>query len=88
MRQCTVDFDAVREGLGDRWQPYQAYTVDRARTASGKAALRVLMRDLAVPVIPQTELAGIAVRNLTDDEASDAQASDSSGADRFERAVV
>ena len=61
MRQCTVEFDAVREGLGDRWQPYHAYTVDRARTASGKAALRVLMRDLALPVIPQTELAGLAV---------------------------
>jgi pimeloyl-ACP methyl ester carboxylesterase len=61
MQRCTVDLIGVRAGMGERWEPYEAYTLDRARSPSGKAALRVLMRDLAVPAIPQAELERIAV---------------------------
>jgi pimeloyl-ACP methyl ester carboxylesterase len=61
MERCTVDFAGVRAGVGERWEPYQAYTLDRARSPAGKAALRVLMRDLAVPTIPAEELERIAV---------------------------
>src|SRR5919198_4710489 len=45
MRRCTVDFGDVRAGIGDRWEPFKAYTVDRARAPSGKKALRILMRE-------------------------------------------
>jgi pimeloyl-ACP methyl ester carboxylesterase len=61
MQRCTVDFAGVRAGMGERWEPFAAYSLDRARSASGKAALRVLMRELAVPAIPQAELERIAV---------------------------
>ena len=61
MERCTVDFGGVRAGVGERWEPYQAYTLDRARSPAGKAALRVLMRDLAVPAISTEELERIAV---------------------------
>jgi pimeloyl-ACP methyl ester carboxylesterase len=61
MQRCTVDFPGVRAGMGEHWEPFEAYTLDRARSPSGKAALRVLMRELAVPAIPQAELERIAV---------------------------
>ena len=59
MQRCTVDYAGVRAGMGERWDPYAAYTLDRARAPSGKAALRVLMRDLAVPAIPPADLGRI-----------------------------
>src|SRR5439155_13334465 len=55
MRQCTVDFDGFREELGDRWEPYQSYTLERAATPSAKAALKVIMRELAAPPIPHED---------------------------------
>jgi pimeloyl-ACP methyl ester carboxylesterase len=61
MQRCTVDLARVRAGMGERWEPFEAYTLDRARSPGGKAALRVLMRELAVPAIPQAELERIAV---------------------------
>jgi pimeloyl-ACP methyl ester carboxylesterase len=61
MQRCTVDFGEVRAGIGDRWEPFKEYTLDRARVASGKAALRVLMREVAVPRIPEADLERIAV---------------------------
>jgi pimeloyl-ACP methyl ester carboxylesterase len=61
MERCTADFGAVQDALGERWQPYAAYTLDRARSSAGKAALRVLMRELAVPAIPPAQLERIPV---------------------------
>jgi pimeloyl-ACP methyl ester carboxylesterase len=61
MQRCTVDYDGVRAAMGERWEPFQAYTLDRARSSSGKAALRVLMRELAVPAIPPADLERIDV---------------------------
>lgn len=61
MQRCTADFAAVRAGIGERWEPFEAYTLDRARSPEGKAALRVMMRDLAVPAIPPGELERLGV---------------------------
>jgi pimeloyl-ACP methyl ester carboxylesterase len=61
MKRCTVDYAGVRAGMGEHWSPYAAYTLDRARAPSGKAALRVLMRELAVPAIPPADLERIDV---------------------------
>jgi pimeloyl-ACP methyl ester carboxylesterase len=61
MQRCTVDFDAVRAGMGELWEPFQAYTLDRARSPQGRAALRVVMRELAVPAIAPVELQRITV---------------------------
>jgi pimeloyl-ACP methyl ester carboxylesterase len=59
MRHCTVDFDGIRKGLGERWEPYQNYALERARTPSVKVALRVMMREIAVPPIPPEDLSRI-----------------------------
>ena len=33
MQRCTVDFAAVRAGVGERWEPYEAYTLERSAVA-------------------------------------------------------
>jgi pimeloyl-ACP methyl ester carboxylesterase len=60
-RRCTVDLDGVRGQMGERWESFAAYSLDRARTPSAKAALRTLMGQLGVPPIPKADLARIAV---------------------------
>jgi pimeloyl-ACP methyl ester carboxylesterase len=59
LRNCTVDLDGLRDEMGERWEPFQAYVLDRA--PSVKAALPVLMRQLGMPAIPSADLARIAV---------------------------
>jgi pimeloyl-ACP methyl ester carboxylesterase len=61
MRQVTVDPDRVRALLGDRWAASQAYSLDRARTPSVRAANRRMLRDLGIPQISPEDLARIAV---------------------------
>jgi pimeloyl-ACP methyl ester carboxylesterase len=61
LERCTVDYDGVREGMGERWESFRAYSVDRAQAPSSKAALRVIMRQLALPVIPDDRLTQIEV---------------------------
>ncbi len=61
MNRCTVDYEGVRRGMGERWDAFEAYTLDRARSPSGKAALRMMMRELAVPLIPPADLERIPV---------------------------
>lgn len=60
-RRCTVDLDGVREQMGDRWDQFAAYNLDRARSPGAKAALRGLMSEVGVPAIPPEDLARIAV---------------------------
>lgn len=61
MNRCTHDYGATRAALGDRWKPFADYTLECARSPRGKAALRTMMRDLAVPMIPPGDLVRIAV---------------------------
>jgi pimeloyl-ACP methyl ester carboxylesterase len=61
MRRCSLDLDALREEMGERWEPFAAYSLDRARTPDVKAAGRALMRKVGVPRIPAAELARISV---------------------------
>jgi pimeloyl-ACP methyl ester carboxylesterase len=61
LHHCTVDPEGLRRDMGDRWEPYQAYVLDRARTRSVQAALRRLMMKVGVPAIPPADLARIAV---------------------------
>jgi pimeloyl-ACP methyl ester carboxylesterase len=61
MRRCSLDLDALRDQMGERWEPFEAYNLDRARAPGVKAAVRALMRHVGVPVIPPAQLARIAV---------------------------
>jgi pimeloyl-ACP methyl ester carboxylesterase len=60
-RQCMVDLDGWRGQMGELGEALEAYALDRARTASVKAALHKLMPQFGVPAIPSEDLARIAV---------------------------
>jgi pimeloyl-ACP methyl ester carboxylesterase len=56
MNRCTADYAGVRSGVRERWDSFLAYTLDRARSPAGKAALRVVMGELAAPAIARADL--------------------------------
>ena len=60
-RQVTVDLGGVRQRMGERWEPFLAYSLDRARTASVQLANRRLLREFGLPQIPPEQLARITV---------------------------
>ena len=61
LRQVVVDPATVRALMGERWEPSQAYGLERARTPSVRAANRRMLRELGTRTIPPEELARIAV---------------------------
>ena len=60
-QHCAFDLDGVRQRMGERWEPFKAYNVDRARAPSVHAALGALMELFGLPAIPSADLARIAV---------------------------
>jgi len=60
-RHCAFDLDGLRRRMGQRWQPFTAYNLDRALTPSVRAAFHVLMQQFGLPAIPEEDLARIAV---------------------------
>ena len=60
-QHCAFDLDALRQRLGERWQPFEAYNLDRARTPSVQAAVASLMELFGLPAIPSDDLARIRV---------------------------
>jgi pimeloyl-ACP methyl ester carboxylesterase len=61
LAQCLVDFDEVRGQMGERFEPFGAYSLEWARTKTAKAALRSLMTEYGMRPIPRDVLARIAV---------------------------
>lgn len=60
MRQCSLDLDGLREGMGERWDPFASYNLELARSPAAKAA-GALMRGVGLPRIPAADLARIEV---------------------------
>lgn len=60
MRYCSYDLDRLREKMGARWEPFLAYSLERARGPNAKTAGR-LFREFGIPRIPPDDLARIAV---------------------------
>jgi pimeloyl-ACP methyl ester carboxylesterase len=60
MTQCAFDLDALRERMGDEWEPFAHYNLELARAPSVKAAGK-LFRTLGTPRIPPEDLARIPV---------------------------
>jgi pimeloyl-ACP methyl ester carboxylesterase len=60
MRQCSSDLDALREQMGDRWEPFVSYNLALARSPRAKVVGR-LMRTVGLPRIPAQDLARISV---------------------------
>jgi len=59
--QCMFDRDGLIHEMGDDWEPFLAYNLDRVRSPGVKAAMRTLMKEIGVPRIPPTDLDGITV---------------------------
>ena len=59
--QCAFDLDALNRSMGELWEPFEAYNLDRARAPSVQAALSSLMSEFGFPAIPPGDLARIAV---------------------------
>ena len=47
--------------MGERWEPFEAYNLERARAPSVQAALATLMERFGMPAIPPADLARIAI---------------------------
>jgi pimeloyl-ACP methyl ester carboxylesterase len=60
--QCMIDRDGLIRQMGDDWEPFLAYNLERARTPSVKTAMRTLMKEVGVPRIPKADLERITVR--------------------------
>lgn len=60
-QQCAFDIDRLRERMGEPWETFAAYNVDRARAPGAGAALQALMEQFGFPAIPPEELDRIVV---------------------------
>jgi pimeloyl-ACP methyl ester carboxylesterase len=60
-RHCAVDLDGLRNRMGESWEPFTAYNLDRAQTPSVQAAVHTLMEQFGLLAIPPKDLARIAV---------------------------
>jgi pimeloyl-ACP methyl ester carboxylesterase len=58
---CAFNLDALRQRMGKRWQPFEAYNLDRARAPSVQAAVATLMEHFGAPAISASDLARITV---------------------------
>lgn len=59
--QCMIDRDRLIEQMGDDWEPFLEYNLDRSSTPSVKAAMRALMKKIGMPPIPPEKLERIAI---------------------------
>ncbi len=57
---CAYDLASLRQRMGSRWEPFEAYNLDRARVPSVQNAVSALMERFAMPAIDGEVLAGIA----------------------------
>lgn len=60
-RQCALDLDRLRDRMGERWEPFKAYTLDRALAPAAQATQGALMELFGFPPIAPEDLARIAV---------------------------
>jgi pimeloyl-ACP methyl ester carboxylesterase len=60
-QHCAFDLDGLRRRMGERWAPFEAYNLNRARTPSVRTAVATLMEQLGAPAISSGDLARIAV---------------------------
>jgi pimeloyl-ACP methyl ester carboxylesterase len=58
---CAFNLDALRQRMAERWQPFETYNLDRARTASVQTAVATLMDQFGLPALPSGALARLAV---------------------------
>jgi pimeloyl-ACP methyl ester carboxylesterase len=57
--KCFVDFDGLREQVGDQWDAFGAQALEWAQSKTSKATLRSLMSEFGLRPIPAADLAQI-----------------------------
>jgi pimeloyl-ACP methyl ester carboxylesterase len=60
-RHCAHDLPSLRQQMGELWEPFEAYNLEKARSASLQAAMSQLMQSFGLSAISPTDLARIAV---------------------------
>ncbi len=60
-RQCALDLDGLRRGMGASWEAFEAYNLDRVATPSVQSALGTLMEQFGGPPIAPADLERIDV---------------------------
>ena len=60
-RYCAFDFDRLRTDMGERWEAFYGYSLERVRSPEGQAALHQIMEQFGLPAIPAEVLERIAV---------------------------
>lgn len=60
-QHCAFDLEALRERIGNRWQPFEAYNLDRARNAGVQEAVAALMEQFGATAISTAGLARVTV---------------------------
>ena len=58
---CAHDLPTLRQQMGPLWEPFEAYNLERARSASQRAAIPQLMQSFGASAIPPADLARITV---------------------------
>ncbi len=51
-RKCAFDLDALRSAMGERWQPFAAYNLERIRTPGVRQAMQALMQAFEQAIAP------------------------------------
>jgi pimeloyl-ACP methyl ester carboxylesterase len=59
LERLTVDLERLRHRMGEGWEPFLAYLVDRSRTPSIALANRRLLREIGLQQIPPADIARI-----------------------------
>ena len=60
-RYCAYDFERLRADMGERWEAFYGYSLERVRSPEGQAALHQIMEQFGLPAIPPEVLERIAV---------------------------
>ncbi len=58
-QHCAFNLDTLRQRMGERWQAFEAYNLDRARTPSVQAAVAAFMEHFGMPAISTADFARI-----------------------------
>lgn len=60
-QQCAYDLEQLKNGLGEKWAPFESYNLDRAGNPTVVGAVMKLMEEFGMAAIPPRELEGIKV---------------------------
>jgi pimeloyl-ACP methyl ester carboxylesterase len=61
MAECMFDVDGLRDRMGEHWEPFERYAIERASTPRVQAAIQALIGEFGVAAMPPADLRWLAV---------------------------